>query len=141
MILLALLQQRQFGIEFHQQLRPTCALSLSLARVEAQHVALAPLTITNPHLFDLQVVGDLFVAAGPGQHLILDVAHSAHWHGQYVTTQSTAELGQVVSRVHPGITDKQTAAEPPGPQIVLDPRDRGHVGGVAGQPLVLHSNG
>jgi hypothetical protein len=60
MILRALLQQGQFGSERDQQLRPTRALTLRLLRVEAQHVALA---VADPDLFDLQVVGDLFVAA------------------------------------------------------------------------------
>src|SRR5271166_427068 len=133
MILRALLQQRQFGFELGQKMRATRALTFSLLRVEAQDIALAPFALANPYLFDLQVVGDLLVAAGPCQHLFLDIAHPAHWYGQNVTTQSAAELSQVVGRVHPGITDKQAAAEPPGTQIVLDPRDRRHVGGVAWQ--------
>ena len=72
------------------------ALTLGLLWVEAQHITLAPLAITDPHLFDLQVVGDLFVAARPCQHLIFDIAYPAHRHGQDVTTQSAAELSQVV---------------------------------------------
>jgi hypothetical protein len=62
-ILPTLLQQRQFGSEFDQHLCATHALTLRLLWVEAEHIALAPLAITDPYFFDLQVVGDLFVAA------------------------------------------------------------------------------
>src|ERR1700760_4100007 len=125
MILLTLFQQRQFSIEFYHQLRPTRALALGLLWVETQHIALAPFAVADPHLFDLQVVGNLLVAARPGQPRILDIAHPAHGNGQNVTTQSATELSQVVGRVHPSITDKQTAAEPPSTQIILDSPDRG----------------
>ena len=59
MILLPLFQQRQFSIEFYQQLRPTHAPTLGLLWIETQHITLAPLAITEPHFFDLQIVGDL----------------------------------------------------------------------------------
>ena len=39
------------------------------------------LAITDPHIFDLQVVGDLFVvAARPCHYLIFDIAYPAHRH-------------------------------------------------------------
>src|SRR3984957_21003225 len=116
MIVLALPQQRQFSIEFYQQLRATGALTLGLLWVETQHITLAPLAITDPHLFDLQIIADRLVAARSCQDLIFDSAYPAHRHRPDVTTQSATELSQVVGRVHPGIADKQAASEPPGAQ-------------------------
>src|SRR6476661_6128219 len=78
-------------------------------------------------------VSSLVMTTNLPSHLGLDVAHAAHRHGQDVATQSAAELGQVVGRIHPGIADEETAAKPPGAQIVLDAGHSSHVGDVAGQ--------
>ena len=138
MIVLALLQQGQFGVEFAQHLRTMRAFAFRLVRIEAEDVAFAPLAIADPDLLDLQVVGHLLVAARPGQHFDLDVLHLAHRHGQDVAPKSAAECGKVVGRVHPGIADEQAAAEPPGAQIILDAGHRGDIGGIAGQHPGAH---
>src|SRR5271166_3678675 len=92
MVLLALLQQCQLGTKLDQQLRPTRAFTFSLLRVKAQDVALAPLAVANPYLLDVQVVGDLPVAARSCQHLILDIAHPAHRYGENVTMRRVRDI-------------------------------------------------
>ena len=84
MLLGAFVKQRQFGDECGQHLRAVRALLLRLGQIEAQHIAFAPLAVTNHHLLDMEVVSNRLVAAGAGQHLGLDLLHLAHRHGEDV---------------------------------------------------------
>ena len=138
MVLIAFVEQVQLDGKLGQHLDPVLSLALSLGRIEAQHIAFAPLAIADPDFLDLQIVGDLAISAGAGQHLGLDVLDATHRHRQHVAAEAAAEFGEVVGRVHASVADEQAATELPSVQILLDARDRCHVGGVARQHPRAH---
>src|SRR5208337_3149106 len=133
MIRLALAQEAEFGSELDEHLLAMETLAFGLFGIEAEHVAPAALALANHDLLDLEIVGHRLVAARTGQHLDLDLLHLAHRHGQDIAAETARERRHVLGRIHAGIADEHTAAEPPGAQIVLDPRHGGDVGGVPRQ--------
>lgn len=60
-----------------------------------------------------------------------DLAAAVDWHAQNVLAAAPGEGREICLRHHPGIADKNAAAQLPAPQILLDPLDRGDIDGVA----------
>ena len=128
-IRLALGQERQIGLEGLEHLGTVPALLRRLLRVVAHDVAAPALALADPDLLHLKVGGDPAVAPRPGQHLALDFLQPAYRHGQDVAAETSGELAEIARRVEAGITHQHAAAQSPGPEIILDPRDRGDIGG------------
>ena len=123
----------EFAGEFVEHAVAVPALALGLLRVEAEHVATAAFALADHHFLDLKVVGNRLVAARPAQHLGLDLSELAQRCRQDVAPETARQRQEIGRRIHPGIADKDAAAEPPGTQILLDPGDGGDIGGVARQ--------
>src|SRR5208337_3999942 len=89
MIRLALAQKVEFGREFAEHLLAMEALAFGFLGIEAEHIAAAALALANHDLLDL-----------------------AHRHGQDIAAETARERRHVLGRIHAGIADEHTAAEP-----------------------------
>lgn len=96
MIFLAHVERSQFTSQFREQPLPMLPLAFGLKRIEAQYIAFAPLAVADPDLLDLEIVGDLAIAARSRQNRGVDLLHPAHRHRQHVAAKTTAQRTQVI---------------------------------------------
>jgi len=106
-------QRRDLGPKQFQEPLPVALLPGCFLEVAAEQVASATLAVAHHHLLDLEVGAHLAVAAGTSQHLLLDLLHLPHRHGQDIAAQPLAQRLLVLRRVHPGIADEDAAAKAP----------------------------
>ena len=92
---------------------------LGLLLVAADDVASPPLPRADHHLFDLEGLVDPPEAAGPRQHLLLDLFELAERHREDGVTEALGQLAPIGLRVHPRVAHEDGAA---GPARLLSPR-------------------
>ena len=128
----------QLGFKVIEQVTPVRLLTRGLLGVEAQHVAQAPLTVSDHDLLDLQPVVDLAVASRTLEHLLGGRITPAQWHAHQVLAPARGQRLEVGCRDHAGIAHEQAARELPVAQIALDLGDRAHVHRIAWKHPVAH---
>ena len=128
----------QFLFEQADDLVPVGPLPLGLLRVETEDIPSPAFAIAEDDLLGVQVVGDLDVAAGLGEHLLFYLGHRGHPGGQQILAAGPGQLFPVVRGVHARVGHKQGAAEFPAAEVLADALDRGDIRGVAGKDPALH---
>src|ERR1039457_2877331 len=124
-------QAIDLGLELFEDLVAVLLLPLGFLGVVADDIATPTLPITDGDFLDLEVVGELLVPTGSGEHCLRDLTAAVDRHAQDVLAAAPGEDLEVGLRPHPGIADEHTAAELPALQILLDPLDRGDIDRVA----------
>lgn len=119
-----LVQGRELRVEQGQEMLPMLPLPGGFHGVEAHHVAPAPLPGADADLLDPQVLAHRVEPARARQHRVGDLVPGPQLRRQDVLATAQREGAAVGLAVHAGVAHEDAPAQPPAPQVVLDPGDK-----------------
>ncbi len=111
-----------FEFSFQQQNShfPVLFLSSGLPGIETQDIPAPSFTITDNHLFGIQIVTELRVTSAFAQDIPPDFRNTCHPAGKKIFSAGAGQFFSVVSGVHSGVCHKHRSSQVPPPKIGTD---------------------